>query len=251
MKNLLKAKCGNYSNDITLEVSPVTFLTGPNGSGKSFIGRTSDYIKPKNDLEVINDYAIELQMDFGGSFEFTNSWIKNLGLGDQIEVDLDNNQGTVHIFVVNGDRRKPYFQLGRGFIQLLKILLTIDFYKCDIDYINNTKKVFVENPEIYLYPAIQSKLADIFYDAYKRYNMWFLIETQSVYPILRSQVLVKKMEFTSIEEAEENSPFKTYCVPMDGKPYSLGYRPDGKFKEGFIITGFYDEASNQAFDIIL
>ena len=249
MKNLLKAKCGNYSNDITLEVSPVTFLTGPNGSGKSFIGRTSDYIKPKNDLEVINDYAIELQMDFGGSFEFTNSWIKNLGLGDQIEVDLDNNQGTVHIFVVNGDRRKPYFQLGRGFIQLLKILLTIDFYKCDIDYINNTKKVFVENPEIHLYPAIQSKLADIFYDAYKKYNMWFLIETQSVSTILRSQVLVKKMKFASIEEAEENNPFRTYCVPMDGKPYSLGYRRDGKFEESF-VEGFYDEDSTLVSEIM-
>lgn len=38
-------------------------------------------------------------------------------------------------------------------------------------------------------------------------------------------------------------------MPKDGKPYSLGYRKDGKFVEEF-GSSFYDEATNLAFDIL-
>ena len=244
-------KCGNEVKDITLEVSPITFLVGPNGSGKSFIGKTSSYVKPKNVLEAINNYVIDLQLDFGGSFEFTNSWIKKLGFGDRIEVDLQP-QGIVNIFVVNGDNRKPFSQLGKGFIQLLKILLTIDFYKCDdISYIYNTKEVFVENPEINLYPAIQSVLADIYCDAYQKYKMWFLIETHSEYLIVKSQEMVAKRKYVTKEGLEKECPFTTYYVPEKSTgelPYSLCYCKNGKFKKGYGV-GFYEEPSTIATDI--
>ncbi len=247
-------KCGNEVKDITLKISPITFLVGPNGSGKSFIGRSSSYIKPKDDLEAINDYVIDLQLDFGGSFEFTNSWIKKLGFGDRIEVDL-KPRGKVNIFVVNGDNRKPIFQLGNGFIQLLKILLTIDFYKCDdISYIYNTKELFIENPEIHLYPAIQSMLADMFYEAYKEYGIHFIVETHSEYIMRETQVLVKE-NYASEEKLEKECPFIAYYVPNPNEkegeksPYSLGYRTDGKFEKKF-GKGFYDVATKQTFKIL-
>ena len=40
-----------------------------------------------------------------------------------------------------------------------------------------------------------------------------------------------------------------YYIPENSKPYSLGYRKDGKFMESF-GTGFYDEASNLAFELL-
>ena len=43
--------------------------------------------------------------------------------------------------------------------------------------------------------------------------------------------------------------FRTYYMPNNSKAYSLGYRKDGKFAEEF-GSGFYDEATNLAFDIL-
>ena len=57
------------------------------------------------------------------------------------------------------------------------------------------------------------------------------------------------MGYQTNDEAEEKCPFITYYVPRNGLPYSLGYRKDGKFRESF-GSGFYDEASNLAFEIL-
>ena len=54
---------------------------------------------------------------------------------------------------------------------------------------------------------------------------------------------------TSVSSYEGGCGFEAYYMPKDGKPYSLGYRKDGKFVEEF-GSGFYDEATNLAFDIL-
>ena len=89
----------------------------------------------------------------------------------------------------------------------------------------------------------------MFDEAYKDYGIHFIIETHSEYLIRRTQVLVAQMKFTSNEEIEGTCPFTTYYVPKNGEPYALGYRKDGLFKEDF-GSGFYDEASNLAFEIL-
>ena len=100
-----------------------------------------------------------------------------------------------------------------------------------------------------MHPNYQSLLADMFYDAFIKYNINFIIETHSEYLIRRSQVIVAERKYESNAEVEKECPFQTYYVPTGGLPYSLGYRKDGKFQEKF-GSGFYDEASNLAFEIL-
>jgi hypothetical protein len=206
-------ECGNDVKDITLSISPITFLVGPDERKKLEIMRSSD---EKLGFKMINKLppcvGLFIEEDEKNFIDF---WTEK--------------------FDINEDGTKVEESLWSIITKI-----ACNYYRgC----------IILNQPGCDLYPAKQSLLADMFYDAYKKFGVWFIINTNSEYLIRKSQVLVKKMEFASIKEAEENSPFTTYCVPMDGKPYSLGYRHDGIFKEEF-VTGFYDEASNQAFEIL-
>ena len=96
----------------------------------------------------------------------------------------------------------------------------------------------MEEPEIHLHPKYQSMLADMFVEAYQKYNIHFIIETHSEYLIRKLQVLVAekklKAEDVSLNYVEKNeegvSHNRQIKIKDDG-------RLDGSFGEGF-----YDEA---------
>ncbi len=101
--------------------------------------------------------------------------------------------------------------------------------------------VIIEEPELNLHPALQSKLADLFLDVHLGFNIDFLIETHSEYILRRSQVVVAENEF---EVAPNENPFCVHYFPKeyDQMPYQLKYQPDGTFDKNF-GTGFFDTAS--------
>ena len=176
--------------------------------------------------------------------EFANKWLREFGIGNRLIVkSVEEGLGAqVRIFGSKEDNEgRLSADFGYGITQLIALLLSIE--------INKGKTIAIEEPEIHLHPNFQSKLADMFYEAYSKFGVHFIIETHSEYLIRKSQVLVAEMGFTSNKETEEKCPFQSYYIPLQGKPYSLGYRKDGKFKEDF-GSGFYDEASNLAFDIL-
>ena len=126
------------------------------------------------------------------------------------------------------------------------VFLERNYIQCNAENPNEIfrpQTLIIEEPEIHLHPKYQSMLADMFLDAYKSYNIRFIIETHSEYLIRETQVLVSKMGYKTNVESDKNCPFRTYYVPMDGKPYSMGYRRDGKFAERF-GNGFYNESAN-------
>ena len=106
----------------------------------------------------------------------------------------------------------------------------------------------IEEPENHLHPRLQSLLADMFLEAYEKFGVMFIVETHSEYLIRKSQVLVKKW-YEEKKDATIKCPFNTYYIPVNGVPYSLGYRKDGKFSESF-GPGFYDESANLTFEIM-
>jgi AAA15 family ATPase/GTPase len=108
--------------------------------------------------------------------------------------------------------------------------------------------VIIEEPELNLHPALQSKLADLFLDVHQRFNIDFLIETHSEYILRRSQVLVAENEF---EVAPNENPFCVHYFPKDPsqQPYRLEYEANGRFNRNF-GDGFFDEATNSTMALI-
>ena len=236
-------------------------------------GELKQYLEEKRKYSGIN--AFEKTSFFPGMF--ISKWIKEFKIGDSISIDADQEGLGVYLRLHSSPEDKKGSLLaeqGYGITQLFVILLRIEIaiMRSKSEVVNkdpydmgcpshhwkedselaislSESTIAIEEPEVHLHPNFQSMLADMFFDAYFNYNVHFIIETHSEYLIRRSQVIVSDMHYESNSEVEEKCPFLTIYVPKNGLPYSLGYRKDGKFKEEF-GTGFFDEASNLAFDIL-
>jgi AAA15 family ATPase/GTPase len=99
--------------------------------------------------------------------------------------------------------------------------------------------LIIEEPELNLHPALQSKLAEMFLDVHLKFKIDFLVETHSEYLIRKTQLLVKENEF---ESKQNFNPFTVIYFDKDSTQWNINYREDGKFIEDF-GKGFYDEAT--------
>ena len=219
-------ECGNEVKDITLSISPITFLVGPDERKKdAILNVVEEELNYRNTYLFSNAYY---DNDYDSTSynhlketKFAKKWISKLGI---VNDETDRNH------------------------QLLMILSVID---SAIE--EKSVGLAIKDPECHLYPATQSLLADMFYEAYNDYGIHFIVETHSEYLIRESQVLVATEVYDqpSEEEVGDDCPFATYYVPdkADGKaPYSLRYRKDGIFINAF-GKGFYDVAAKLALKI--
>ena len=232
----------------------------PLESNDEFTELLKKYVETKRCLDKMADYVPNTFMD---------KWIKAFGIGERISINIDDEGLGITLRLHKSEADEKGMLLadnGYGITQIFAILLNIEVaimsrkslkYYEDKNIEWNAKilkkysepTIAIEEPEIHLHPRYQSLLAELFYDAYKTYGIHFIIETHSEYLIRKSQVIVAGLKYSSNQEAEETCPFRTYYMPNNSKPYSLGYRKDGKFAEEF-GSGFYDEATNLAFDIL-
>lgn len=120
-----------------------------------------------------------------------------------------------------------------------------------VNYIYYESSLALEEPETHLHPKHQAKLADMFYDAYQKYNIHFIIETHSEYLVRKTQVLVAEAKYKDEQELNAKCPFKVYYLPRpeDGLPYEMEYRTTGGFINQF-GEGFFDEAARWDMAII-
>ena len=77
-------------------------------------------------------------------------------------------------------------------------------------------------------------------------KLQFIIETHSEYMIRRSQVLVLEVKNRKIEDLDM---FKTFYFPIEGEPYDMCYKENGRFERKF-QTGFFDEADILALKLL-
>lgn len=208
------------------------------------------------DPEDKNDYLAQTVLQYlsgirvkqeDEAYKFVIHWMKELKIGvDFIIMPIRNEAYIVDIEGFDG-KTKSIGYFGTGSIQLFILLLRIAMA------IHSRGKVtlYIEEPEQNLHPALQSKLAEMFYDVWKSTKgmVEFVVETHSEYIIRKTQVLVAEQNYKDENELKEKNPFKVYYFPCDETPpYEMTYRKDGKFSDKF-RPGFFDEAANLAFKI--
>lgn len=208
--------------------------------------------------------------------EFMQKWLRKFGVCYKIDIRNNADGQGIEVRLYSDEEDVAGHLLadeGYGITQILALLLNIEVSiltapvyahgKAHGEFIDNLRKgdticsepqfmprtITIEEPEVHLHPKYQSLIADMLLEAYRLYNINFIVETHSEYLIRRSQVLVAQMGFQSNAEADEHSPFRTIYVPDNDRPYNLFYRKDGKFAESF-GPGFFDEASRLMFEIL-
>ena len=199
--------------------------------------------------EIMADYAHRTPPPSSPAKEFLLKWMEAFEIG--IDVDVESIEATAsYIKITEKGKTEPINLTDKGFGagQVLTILMKI----CnEVQRQKDTRAILrrsqmlppiimVEEPETNLHPYLQSRLADMFYDAYKQFGIRFILETHSEYLIRKTQTIINK---TNDLEA-----FKVYYIDSSTGIRILRYRNDGKFIDEF-GPGFFDESSNLAFEL--
>lgn len=187
--------------------------------------------------------------------DFVNKWLKQLGIADSLLLErVQDGLGAVAYLQKDG-RKSLLADEGYGITQIVSVLMNIENeilikknMRMGVDPVEGKVDYFptiaFEEPELSLHPKLQSKLAEIFYDANVNYGIDFIIETHSEYLVRKTQIIVANME------AEKPNPFNVVYVPAGDKPYNMDYMDDGRFARPF-GPGFFDEADNLATELFL
>lgn len=189
---------------------------------------------------------------------FLNKWCKEFNIG---KVSIEGTEQGLGAMIYNekNGRKRLMAEEGYGITQLFTLILQIE---CCI--LNATRKqkltgrwslfdnsydveyepqiISVEEPEIHLHPKYQSLLADMFVEAYREYNIHFIIETHSEYIVRKLQVMVadKENALTSNDVSLNYVEKNENGISTNRK---IDILEDGRLSEPF-GTGFFDESKN-------
>lgn len=194
-------------------------------------------------------------------YTFVTDWMRKFGVGHDFDViSIDGEAYRVKIKDEVGSTAN-LADKGMGSIQLMILLLRLatilrEYEPQNIVALEESDQlryptIIIEEPEQNLHPKVQSQLADLFLYLNKEYHCKFVVETHSEYLIRKTQVLVAREGYEDEASMKNNNPFKVYYFDGENedKPYySMEYRTDGKFSNEF-GTGFFDTASNLAFEL--
>lgn len=193
---------------------------------------------------------------------FLNKWIDKFKIGKSIAVrGTDQGLGLMAYMTNYKKEERLLADEGYGITQIVALLLQIDnsipivleyeedaYYKGGkMVYNYKPKTICVEEPENHLHPKYQSLLAEMFVEAYQKYNIHFIIETHSEYLIRKLQVLVADKE-----NALSPNDVSLNYVEKDENGIStnrkIEVQEDGGLSDSF-GSGFYDEADSLALDL--
>lgn len=231
------------SDFIQMETNFEALHLSPNRTHQSRLYFRSNNFSEIN--QIINQYAWSDIKSGREADRFLKKWLKIFEIGDDIRVKSVEGSAS-SLEVKNSGRWINLADKGFGAGQILTILLLIT------NTIHNLQKgarrrifgrpvILIEEPESNLHPFLQSKLAELFYDAYQNFKITFILESHSEYMIRKTQAIINK--------TRNMSAFKVYYFDGAEGTREMRYREDGKFIDEF-GPGFFDEASNLAFEIL-
>lgn len=212
--------------------------------------------------QVIHDYyQLRISKD-DEEYKFIQKWMMEFEIGEDFTINMYANEACE--FLVEKDGVLNHLSdMGMGSLQAMLIILKIatniraDKSKPSQEAFSNILFV-IEEPELNLHPALQSKLTVLFHEAFINYGFKFIIETHSEYIVRKSQLIglennyfekpqevmawnSDEMKYESIL-LETKNPFRVHYFPVDGEPYEMKYMPQGNFDKDF-GPGFFDEAT--------
>jgi len=249
---------GFYEEHNKIEKSFQSFYNKINSSSIVYLGANPAKqsalfpIRDRNNslAQAIHDFY-QLRITKGEkAYEFVEKWMVSfeigyffnilLHAGEAYEVRIDPLTKNMHL----ADK-------GMGSIQAMLLILRLASIIHKKKHPSIITTIVIEEPELNLHPALQSKLADLFLEVSQHpYNLNFIIETHSEYILRRSQVLVAEKEFAV---GVNENPFCVYYFPKDTEnelqPYRLEYQADGVFNRNF-GDGFFDEASSSTLELL-
>lgn len=230
-------------------------------------------IRDKNNAlaQAIHEYKQLNILEGEEENRFVLKWMQEFEVGDEFSISMHAGE-SYEMKILSNNVKIHLADKGMGSIQAMLLIMRIacvirriklaeknstitrivdgkEIKQDSSNYrlIDNTT-IIIEEPELNLHPALQSKLADLFLDVHQRFRIDFLIETHSEYILRRSQVIVAVKEF---EVTPNENPFCVHYFPKDihQMPYRLEYQEDGSFKRNF-GDGFFDEASSSTLELL-
>lgn len=192
-----------FYNCVVNEIVSPWFIKDP-----SFIDSSSNKISRAYNVKDTDKFSVLLCELVNNSStneyttsQFVNNWLTKYKIGDKLTVVGVGAGLGAEIYIHNKGVKRLLADEGYGITQLASLLLQIDLIKNKHQYNDNNENIAyapafisVEEPEIHLHPEYQSKLAEMFVEAYQKFNIHFIIETHSEYLIRRLQVLVADKE---------------------------------------------------------
>lgn len=134
--------------------------------------------------------------------EFINRWIKEFEIAEELILKPDSDTGNFKAYLKTNEMETLLADYGLGTNQLLPIIFSLgihSYYATIYDDEIVPRTVIIEEPEANLHPAMQSKLADMFVDATKKFEVQIIVETHSEY-------LIRKLQFLVADKKSEAKP---------------------------------------------
>jgi len=230
-----------------------------------YIDSSSANVKRLYSIEDENKMCIALSklVKNGITGGYVNKWLKKFNIADSIEIVGTEEGIGIMVYLNKGGEKYLLADEGYGITQLVSLFLQLeniiienrhsingDIWEDNTDYnfYYSHSFVAIEEPEIHLHPKYQSLLADMFVEAYQKYNIHFIIETHSEYLIRKLQVLVADKE----NKLTPNDVSLNY-VDKDENGISTNRKieilEDGRLSGPF-GPGFFDEADSLAMDLM-
>ena len=204
---------------------------------------------------------------------FVQKWMKEFEIGDDFTIKMHAGEA-YEVTILSNDSDIQLADKGMGSIKVMLLILRIACVSKRLsseirrrhDFLDNdphvgdywpptmgnifdfSSTIIIEEPELNLHPALQSKLADLFLDAHQKFSIDFLIETHSEYILRRSQVIVAQK---NQQKVPPDIPFCVHYFPKNIHqiPYRLEFKEDGSFNRNF-GDGFFDEASSSTLELL-
>jgi predicted ATPase len=188
--------------------------------------------------------------------EFINRWTKEFNLGDRLKIKKNERLDLNYLLT---DDNQSIIDRGAGATQIVSIILMIAKIANQNNEVHYKLKfepaipsiLILEQPETNLHPAFQSKLGELIFNAAKKFNIQFIIETHSQYLIRKIQYLTARGEMTSRDSLIYYFDKSRSSEQPKGELQIKKIRvlDDGSLSEEF-GPGFYEEENNLALDLV-